>query len=221
MMSEVTGMPRILLTIGLLLLTGSFCPGNEKAKSGYAKKKGLALTVTLDKKVYARTDEIALRFALKNETDKVMFVGDGYLAPGYHEAGPDRHFEVHVKIDGDTPLYFWSGMMTEGGTAGIRKVFRLKPGEVYKGSIRLSAGAEKDKRFAERPHEQRGGSFENKITRKNHILGKDGRKYTLELRYQVDPKTHGVWMPAADFKDALLWKGALTSAPLEFEVSAR
>src|SRR5262249_26337074 len=132
-------MPRALLTVGLCLLTASAGPGGTKMKPGYAKKDGLSLTVTLDKKVYGPDDEITLRFALKNETDKVLFLGDGYLAPKYHEAGPGRHFEVHVKVAGDEPLYFWSGMMTEGRTSGIRKVFELKPGESYKGSIRLSA----------------------------------------------------------------------------------
>jgi hypothetical protein len=214
-------MSRALLTIGLFLLTASVCPGGEKRKPGYAKKGGLSLTVTLAKKAYGPADEVTLRFALKNETDKVLFIGDGFLAPNYHEAGPGRHFEVHVKVSGDEPLYFWSGMGTEGESAGIRKVFKLKPGEVYKGAIRLSAGAEKDRKFAELPHEQRGGSFENKVTRKGHVLGKDGRMYTLELRYQVDPQTHGVWQPPADFKDALLWKGELTSGPLDFEVSGR
>jgi hypothetical protein len=162
-----------------------------------------------------------LQFALKNETDKVLFVGDGFLAPGYHEAGPGRHFEVHVKAGGKELLYFWTGTATEGRTAGIRKVFKLGPGEQYKGSIRLSAGAEKDQKRGELPHEQRGGSFESQVSRKSHVLGRDGRQYTVELRYQVDPESHGVWQPPAEFKSGLLWKGKLTSAPLKFEVSGR
>ena len=192
-----------------------------KPKAGYAKKDGLSLTVTLDKKSYGPADEIVLRFALKNESDKVLFVGDGHLAPDYHEAGPGRHFEVHVESGGKDALYFWSGLATEGRAAGIRKVFKLKPGEEYKGSIRLSAGIERDEKRAELPHEQRGGSFEDKASHKRHILGKDGQRYTVELRYQVDPKSHGVWKAPADFKDELLWKGTLTSAPVKFEVSAK
>jgi hypothetical protein len=190
-------------------------------KPGHAKKDGLSLTVTLDKMTFEPADEIVVRFALKNETDKDLFVGDGYLGPDYHETGPGRHFEVHVKSGEKDPLHFWSGMLTEGTTAGIRKVFRLKPGEEFKGIIRLSAGAAKDADRGKLPHKDRGGTFEDKGTRKAHVLGKDGRKYTVELRYQVNPKSHGVWEPPADFKNELLWKGELTSAPQEFEVSAR
>src|SRR5262249_36765803 len=142
--------------------------------------------------------------------NKVLFVGDGYLSPGYHESGPGRHFEVHVKSGGKDALYFWSGMATEGLASGVRKVFTLEPGEEYKGSIRLSAGIEKDENRAKLAHEQRGGSFEDKATHKPHVLGKDGQGYTVELCYQVDPKSHGVWKPPADFKDELLWRGSLT-----------
>jgi hypothetical protein len=207
--------------VGVAVLAAVAPAPDEKPKPGYAKKDGLSLTVTLDKKSFGRADEIVLRFALKNETDKPLFVGDGHLAPDYHEAGPGRHFEVHVKSGGKDALYFWSGMATEGRTAGVRKVFKLKPGEEYKGSIRLSAGTEKDDQRAQLPLEQRGGTFEDKASRKPHVLGKDGQRYTVELRYQVDPDSHGVHEPPADFKDALLWRGSLTSAPLEIEVSAK
>jgi hypothetical protein len=206
-------------TIGFLLAT-ALAPVPPD-KPGYAQKDGLSLTVSLDKKAFAPADEIVLRFALKNHTDKVLFVGDGYLAPGYHEAGPGRHFEVHVKAGGKEPLYFWSSTGTEGRTGGIRKVFALRPGEQYKGIIRLSAGAERDRKYAELGREQRGGSFESQVSRKAHVLGKDGQKYTVELRYQVDPESHGVWQPPADFKLEQLWKGKLSSAPLKFEVTGR
>jgi len=207
--------------LAVVTLIAAAAPAPDvKPKPGYAKKDGLSLTVTLNKKSYGPADEIVLHFALKNESGKALFVGDGFMAPEYHEAGPGRHFEVHVKAGGKDPLYFWSGMATEGDTAGIRKVFKLKPGEEYKGSIRLSAGIEQDEKRADLPHEKWGGSFEDKASRKRHVLGKDGQRYTVELRYQVDPKSHGVWEPPADFKDELLWKGNLNSATLEFEVSA-
>jgi hypothetical protein len=190
-------------------------------KAGCARKDGLSLTVTLDRKSHGPADEVVLRFILKNESDRILFVGDGYLAPNYHEAGPGRHFEVHVKSDGRDALYFWSGMATEGTTSGIRSVFRLKPGEEYKGSIPLTPGLEKDEKRAGLALEQRGGSFEDMASRTRHTLGKDGHRYTVELRYQVNPKSHGVWKPPADFKDALLWNGEMTSVPLEFEVSSK
>jgi hypothetical protein len=205
--------------VGVALTATSAPAPVQKPKAGHAKKDGLSLTVALDKKSYGPADEVVLRFVLKNETDKALFVGDGYLAPGYHEAGPGRHFEVHVKAGRKAPLYFWSGLLTEGHTSGIRKVFKLKPGEEYSGPIRLSAGAEKDKKYAALPHEERGGSFEDKAGRQGHVLGKDARTYTAELRYQVNGR--GAWKPPADFKDELLWRGSLTSAPLEFEVSAK
>src|SRR5262249_44011621 len=154
---------------------------------------GLSLSVSLDKKVYRPADEVKLSFKLKNETDKDMFIGDGFLAPNYHEAGPGRHFEVHITAEKQTPLYFWSGMATEGNASGARRIFALKPGKTYEGFIRISAGAKNDEKRAVRPHEQRGGSLEDKKTHKKHVLGKDGRKYTVALLYQVNPKSHGVW----------------------------
>src|SRR5436853_631744 len=81
--------------------------------------------VTLDRKAYTVRDDLTLQFTLKNESGRVMYVSDGWLAPKHHEAGPGRHFEVHVKAGGTAPLYFWSGVLTEGETSGIRKVFKL------------------------------------------------------------------------------------------------
>jgi hypothetical protein len=78
--------------------------------------------------------------------------------------------------------------VTERHASGIRKVFKLKPGEEHRGSIRLSAGIERDERRAALPQEQRDGSFENQASHKGHVLSKDARTYTAELRYQV--KSH-------------------------------
>jgi RNA polymerase sigma factor (sigma-70 family) len=183
-----------------------------------AVKNGLSLTARLDKKAYTLNDPINLSFRLKNETDREMYVGDGFLGPAYHETGPQRHFEVHITTAAQVPLYFWSGQMTEGDTAGIRRVFRLRPGQTYEGAIRISAGFAKDKDFARRPHADRGGSLEDTITRKPHTLGKDAQRYTLVLRYQVNPETHGVWQPPTGFKEGLLWKGAIDSPPVSFTV---
>jgi hypothetical protein len=213
---------RFLLLFGLALFTAkTTLRADEQPQVGHAKKDGLSLTVSLDKDTFGPADEIVVTFKLKNETEKDLFLGDGYLAPDYHEAGPGRHFEVHVTTEKKVPLRFWSGTGTEGTTSGIRKVFLLKPGKTYEGSIRLSAGAKNDAEFATGPHGIRGGSFENTKTRRRHVLGADGQKYTLSLRYQVDPKSHGVWKPPADFKEDLLWKGVLTSSPIEFKVSRR
>src|SRR5262249_57229946 len=98
-------MPRIILTIGLLLLATAAGFADEKPKPGHAKRDGLSLTVSLDKKTFAPDDDITLHFVLKNESDKPVYIGDGYLAPGYHESGPGRHFEVHVKVSGDATYF--------------------------------------------------------------------------------------------------------------------
>src|SRR5262245_61488511 len=100
-----------IVAVGLVAAAAG-CVPDEKPKPGHAKKDGLCLTVTLDKKTFEPADEIVVRFALKNESDKDLFVGDGYMAPDYHESGPGRHFEVHVKSDGKDPLHFWSGTST-------------------------------------------------------------------------------------------------------------
>jgi hypothetical protein len=208
-------MPRLILTVGTFFLAAASTRPAEPdpTKAGVARKGGLSLTVTLAKRSFGPADDVLLAFTLKNESDKVLYVGDGHLAPRYHEAGPGRHFEVHVTAPGKRPLHFWSGTLTEGGTAGIRRVFRLRPGEAYKGTILLRAGGE-DK-------DRRGGSFEDVAARKAHVLGRDGRAYSVSLRYQVNPGSHGVWQPPADFKKELLWTGELTSSPLAFEVAGK
>lgn len=184
------------------------------AAPGLAKQAGLTLTATLDKDKYGPADDVLLLFALKNETGKDLFVGDGFLAPATHEAGPGRHFEVHVVAGGTDPLYFWSGTLTEGQASGCRRVFRLKPGEAYKGSILLA-------RPNPAPNGPHGGSFENRLTRKRHVLGKDGQAHAVSLRYEVSPASFGVWEPPADFNPNLLWTGVLTTKPIRFEVAEK
>jgi hypothetical protein len=212
-------MRRTLAVLGLLV-AGSVlaAPVPERLKPGQASKGGLSLTVTLNKQTFRPADEIVLSFVLKNESKQVLFVGDGYLGLAYHETGPGRHFEGHVRAAERTPLLFWSGILTEGRTCGIRRVFQLKPGQSYTGSLRLSAGRENDANPANRKQEDRGGSFEDQNARQAHVLGRDARRYTVSLRYQVRPDSHGVWQPPADFKKELLWQGELTSSPIPFEV---
>jgi hypothetical protein len=179
--------------------------------------KGLALSIRLDKKAFQPEDVIDLRFTLRNVSDRAFYVGDGYLGQDYQEVGPKRHFEIHATPAGEKPLTFWSGMGTEGHTLGIRKVFKLVPGETYDGVIRLSAGAKKDKDFASIHHEERGGSFATKAD-KRHVMGVDAGRYSIALIYQVDPETHGVHLPPEEFKDQLLWKGSITSEALNLEI---
>jgi hypothetical protein len=190
-----------------------------KAQQAQGKKSPLSLSVTLNKKQYQPSDRIVLSFQLKNESDQALFVGDGWLGPKYTETGPERHFELHVTADGKAPLYFWSGMMTEGVTSGLRKVIHLKPGETYTGSICLSAGSDKDRDYAKNPHEERGGIFEDKSTHKKHVLGAHGKKYQVQLLYQVRDSTHGVHLPPENFKKELLWNGQLWSNTVEFEMA--
>src|ERR1043166_5387879 len=192
----------------------------EKAKQkASAQKDGLSLNITPSKQRFHTREPVFVSFQLKNESAKGMYIGDGYRGPEYQETGPARHFELRVNIDGQTPLRFWSGTMTEGGTSGIRKVFRLKPGDVYTGKIRVSAGVESDLGYAWRPHEIRGGSFEGIATNKKHVFGIDAKKYSIVLRYQVNPETHGVWQPPKEFKEDQLWKGVLDSHPVEIEIT--
>ena len=42
-----------------------------------------------------------------------------------------------------------------------------------------------------------------------------------QRQHDLDPETHGVWQPAREFKDELLWKGVLTTSPLTFEIIDR
>jgi len=199
----------ILKSVLSVIVAASALIADDKPKSGFDTRDGLSLTVTLDKKVFRPTDEVKLSFTLKNESDRDRFIGDGYPAPENHEAGPGRHFEVYVTPKGKHPLYFWGGHLTECETSGIRKVFKLKPGETYDGSIvlRSARGTE------------RIGSFEDKKTRQRHVLGKDARQYYVQLVYQVNPNSHGVWEPPADFADDLLWTGFLISSPIEIRIS--
>jgi len=198
----------------LVLLAVPVHAEDGPAALGLAKQAGLTLTATLDKEKYGPADDVRLLFALKNETGKDLFVGDGFLAPATHEAGPGRHFEVHVVAGGTDPLYFWSGQLSSCTASGCRRVFRLKPGEAYKGSILLA-------RPNAQPQQERGGSFENRLTRKQHALGKDGQNYTVTLRYEVNPDSFGVWQPPADFNPNLLWTGVLTTKPIRFEVAEK
>src|SRR5688572_27944065 len=129
----------------------------DRPRSKPVSKDGLSLTVSLDKSEYRSGEPVTISFVLKNDGDGAIFIGDGYLAPDYHEAGPGRHFEVHMTADGNKPLYFWSGTMTEGSGAGIRRVFRLDRGETYKGTICIF------RPFEERlSAKQLGGSLEDK-----------------------------------------------------------
>jgi len=178
-------------------------------------KDGLSLTISLDKKKYKPDEKITLHFELKNVYEKAMWVGDGFLAPEYHEAGPGRHFEVHVTADEGHQLYFWSGAETEGPQGAVRRVVALESGATYKGDIRLY------RRFAAgQPPDEQGGAFEDTETRRNHVLGVDGHLYQVTLRYQVDSRTHRVWEALSDFSAEGLWEGVIDSAALVFEVHA-
>jgi hypothetical protein len=205
----------VVVLLGSAIL-GSGAMGQDKVTSKAVEKEGLSLTISLDKAAYRLGEEIKLSFELKNVSNRDMFIGDGFLAPDYHEAGPARHFEILITADDRKELRFWSGASTEGGTAGVRKVFPIAPGGTYGGRIRI--GREIDPKLA---HEERGGSLEEKETGKRHVLGIDGKKYTLILRYQVNPRTHGVVKPPSGFADALLWTGSLDSQPLALEVSPK
>jgi hypothetical protein len=183
-------------------------------------RNGLALLIRLNKKVFGPEDMVDVSFTLTNESDNAMYIGDGYLGQDYQEAGPTRHFEVHATPADQKPLTFWSGMMTEGETSGIRKVFRLAPGESYDGAIRLAAGAAREMDFVNVRHEERGGSFAAPDDKK-HVIAVDARRYSVSLVYQVDPMTHFPHLPPAEFKDQILWKGRMASEPLTFEVMPR
>jgi hypothetical protein len=212
--------PFTLALVGLFLVrtpSTGYARGNPE--QGYAKKDGLSLTVSLDKTAYRPGEDITLSFMLKNESGKDLYVSDGYLGPGYQEVGYKRHFELHLTDENDAQLRFWSDQQTEGSTLGIRKVFRLKPGETYAGSSYLVASGRKEIKVAGIAQKTQSGTVEDKKTDRRHALGKDGRRYSLSVVYQVDPKTHSVWQPPKEFKDELLWKGALKTSPLTFEIA--
>lgn len=158
------------------------------------KKPALELTVALDKITYKPGDRVVLSFSLKNTTAGELWIGDGYPAPTNHEVGPGRHFELQTTDATGTALHFWNHHLTEGRTSGIRKVFKLKPGDTYTGTVILSEGG-----------------FATVKTDKRHMLGTDSANYTVKLVYQVDPKSHGVWQPPKDFDEEKLWHGLITS----------
>src|SRR5262249_43595180 len=153
-------------------------------------------------------EDVALSFRLKNESDRAMYVGDGHLAPDYHEVGNGRHFELHLTDENNAQLRFGSDTLTEGETAGVRKVFLLKPGEAYAGSIYLVASGRQEVKINGYPQKTRSGLVRDVTANRMHALGKDGRKYTLTLLYRCQPSpvfgsTPGS-QPPEGFKDELL-----------------
>jgi hypothetical protein len=158
------------------------------------KKPALELTVALDKVTYKPGDKVTLSFTLKNASRAELWIGDGFPAPENHEVGPGRHFELHTSDADGNPLHFWNHHLTEGHTSGIRKVFKLKPGDTYTGKVILTEGG-----------------FATVKTDKIHKLGVDATNYKVKLVYQVNPKSHGVWQPPKDFDPEMLWHGVLSS----------
>lgn len=158
------------------------------------KKPALELAVALDKLTYKPGDTVTLSFTLKNVSTATLWIGDGYPAPQNHEVGPGRHFELSTADADGTALHFWNHHLTEGRTSGIRKVFKLKPGDTYTGNVILTEGG-----------------FATVKTDKVHKLGTDSANYTVKLVYQVNPKSHGVWQPPQDFDEEMLWYGVITS----------
>jgi hypothetical protein len=198
---------------------------DESPPAGQGKKDGLSLTASLEKKVFRPGEDITLSFKLKNESDKAMYVGDGHLAPDYHEVGNQWHFELHLTDENNAQLRFGSDTLTEGETAGVRKVFLLKPGEAYEGSIYLVASGRKEVKINGYARKTRSGMVKDVKTNGMHELGKDGRKYTLTLLYRCSPSpvfgaTPGS-VPPEGYKDELLWKGEIKSSPLELEITEK
>lgn len=161
------------------------------------KKPALELTASLDKVTYKPGDAVALTFELRNRSAAELWIGDGYPAPKNHEVGPGRHFELAITDADGTRLHFWNNHLTECTTSGIRRVFKLKPGESYRGTVVLT-----------------DGGYATVKTDKRHKLGADSANYTLKLVYQVNPKSHGVWEPPKDFEAEALWHGVVTSNEL-------
>ncbi len=162
------------------------------------KKPVLTLTIALDKKAYRPGEDVKLTFELKNVGRDDLWIGEGFLAPETNEIGPGRHFDLVARDEDETRFRYWGPVLTEGGASGIRKVFRLKPDEVYKGGFVVSAG-----------------SLATIKTDKRHKFGVDAANYTLKLVYQVNPKTHGVWQPTKDFDPERLWTGVIESNGVE------
>ena len=212
-------MSKAILALGIVLSATSVHALDEKPKAGYVRKDGLSLTVSLDKKSFRPGEDITLSFKLKNESDKDLYIGDGYLGPSYQEVGYKRHFELHLTDENKAQLQLWSDEGTEGNTLGIRKVFRLKPGATFEGSIYVVASGRKEIKLGGIAQKTRSGKVDDIKADRRHVLGKDGRRYSLSVVYQVDPKTHGVWQPPKEFKNELLWKGALKTDPLAFEIT--
>jgi hypothetical protein len=158
------------------------------------KKPALEITVALDRITYKLGDKVVMEFTIKNVSTGDLWIGDGFLAPEHHEVGPGRHFELVTTDAAGTDLRYWGTRLTEGKTSGIRKVFKLKPGDTYRGKVVLSEGG-----------------FATVKTDKRHLLGTDSAEYKMKLVYQVNPETHGVWMPPKDLDKELLWNGLITS----------
>lgn len=209
----------IPVALFLLFLVDAPGAGGNHHMADEVQQSGLSFIVSLNKKEYLPTDAIVLSFSLKNESGKEMFLSDGYLAPDYNEAGPGRHFELEVVPDGKPLLYFWSGKLTEGRTSSIRKVFKLMPGDAYSGTITLRLRVVQNKNQPLDPNLD-SGKFEDSATGKNHVLGKDGQKYSVVLRYQVKTKSFVIWKSPGDFRNDLLWVDSIESRPIEFAVSS-
>src|SRR5262249_51804008 len=143
----------------------------DDSNPGFAKDARLSLSVSLGKKAYRPGEDITPSFKLKNESDKDLYVGDGYLGPGYQEVGHKRHFELHLTDENNSQLRFWSDQLTEGGTSGIRKVFRLKPGETYEGSVYLVASGREEITVAGIKQKTRSGTVQNVKADQRHVLG--------------------------------------------------
>src|SRR5262245_10948349 len=108
-----------LLSVAVFDIGASSAPalaGDKKPDKADVKppqKDGLSLSVRFAKKSFHTREPIELAFQLKNESDKEMFIGDGWMGPSYQETGNLRHFELHVKADDKTALRFWSSTLTE------------------------------------------------------------------------------------------------------------
>lgn len=213
-----------LLCVSCVSVADDQPAGGDKAPTGQGKKDGLSLTASLEKKAFRPGEDITLSFQLKNESDKPLYIGDGFLAPDYHEVGNQRHFEMYMTDENGTKLFFGSDRLTEGSTAGVRKVFPLKPGETYTGSLYLVASGRKEVKINGYPAKTKSGFVLDAKSREKHELGKDGRKYALTLLYRCEPSSFGVTpgtKPPEGFKEELLWKGQITTSPLEFEIAAK